>query len=191
METVRVDYEPKGVKFFYVYKALAHPENNGYVQPFTLEERLLHVKEAQRTLGSEITWIADNMDNDLKHNLGNAPNSEFIIDPEGRIVHKRSWSKPDQVRVVGDFEEKKPGFSEKAGLLKRKITHYPGSQRLGRASRPDCQSDQGLGSESEKTTAAKRSGQRRRRADQVAERFASRQSAAQIEHGTVLRQIAS
>ncbi len=26
--------------------------------------------------------------------------------------------------VVGDFEEKKPGFSEKAGLLKRKITHY-------------------------------------------------------------------
>ncbi len=25
---------------------------------------------------------------------------------------------------MGDFEEKKPGFSEKAGLLKRKITHY-------------------------------------------------------------------
>lgn len=103
METVRVDYESKGVKFFYIYKALAHPENNGYIQPFTLKERLLHVKEAQRTLGSGFQWIADNMENDLKHKLGNAPNSEFIVDPEGKIVRKRSWSKPDQVR--SDLEE--------------------------------------------------------------------------------------
>ncbi|MBT4864205.1 MAG: hypothetical protein HON53_03665, partial [Planctomycetaceae bacterium] len=92
------DYAPKGVKFYYIYKALAHPENDGYVQPFTLKERLMHVKEAQRTLGSDIPWICDSISNKLKHAMGNAPNSEFVIDPEGKVVVSRSWSKPTELR---------------------------------------------------------------------------------------------
>ena len=82
MEAVRVDYESRGVRFYYVYKALAHPEQNGYVRPYTLQERLAHVKEARRTLGSGFTWICDAIDNPIKHALGNAPNSEFVIDGE-------------------------------------------------------------------------------------------------------------
>jgi hypothetical protein len=58
----------------------------------------MHVKEAERTLGSEIPWICDTMENDLKHGLGDAPNSEFIIDPQGKIVVRRSWSKPSELR---------------------------------------------------------------------------------------------
>jgi hypothetical protein len=97
------------VQFFYVYKALAHPENDGYVQPFTLQERLMHVAEAKRTLGSEIPWLCDTMANDLKHALGDAPNSEFVIDPQGSIVRRRMWSEPDQLRkdledLVGPVE---------------------------------------------------------------------------------------
>jgi len=103
LETIERDYAVFGVQFVYIYKALAHPENSGYIQPFTLKERLLHVKEAERTLGSQFMWICDNMDNDLKHNLGNAPNSEFIIDPDGKVVRKRSWSSPASVRR--DLEE--------------------------------------------------------------------------------------
>ena len=59
METVERDYSPKGVQFFYVYKSLAHPEYNNYVTPFTLEERLMHVRESQRVIGSRIRWICD------------------------------------------------------------------------------------------------------------------------------------
>ncbi len=98
METIQRDYAPQGVKFYYIYKALAHPENNGYVAPFTLEERLMHVAEAKRTLGTRFHWICDSMDNDLKHALGDRPNSEFIIDPKGEIVVSREWSKPAQIR---------------------------------------------------------------------------------------------
>jgi len=98
LETVCHDYAPKGVEFFYVYKALAHPETNGYVTPFTLAERLMQVKEAERRLGSKFTWLCDTMSNDLKHALGNAPNSEFVVDPEGKIVVRRLWSDPDQLR---------------------------------------------------------------------------------------------
>ena len=98
METIYRDYAPKGVNFYYIYKTLAHPELDGYVEPFTLEERLMHVKEAQRTLGSEITWISDTMSNDLKHALGDSPNSEFVVDPTGTIVRMRAWSRPDELR---------------------------------------------------------------------------------------------
>ena len=57
MEALYRDYEPRGVRFLYVYKALAHPELNGYVRPVTLEERLMHVAEAKRALGTEIVWL--------------------------------------------------------------------------------------------------------------------------------------
>ena len=43
VEAVSRDYASKGVKFFYVYRALAHPENNGFVKPFSINERLMHV----------------------------------------------------------------------------------------------------------------------------------------------------
>ncbi len=110
METIYRDYAPQGVNFYYIYKTLAHPELDGYIEPFTLEERLMHVKEAQRTLGSEITWISDTMSNDLKHALGDSPNSEFVVDPTGKIVRMRAWSRPDELRrdleqLVGPVED--------------------------------------------------------------------------------------
>ena len=77
---------------------LAHPELNGYVNPVTLEERLMHIEEAKRTLGSEISWIADTMENDLKHAIGDRPNSEYLLDPKGRVLRARDWSDPDQLR---------------------------------------------------------------------------------------------
>jgi Ca2+-binding EF-hand superfamily protein len=109
LETIERDYAQQGVKFYYIYKALAHPETNGYVAPFSLEERLMHVAEAKRTLGSRIEWICDTMDNDLKHALGDRPNSEFVIDPSGKVVVSRSWSNPSQLRndlteLVGEVE---------------------------------------------------------------------------------------
>ncbi len=93
------DYAPKGVKFFFIYKSLAHPELAGsYVQPFTIAERLAHARQAEKQLGATVPWIVDAMDNRLKRALGNRPNSEFLVNPEGIIVRKRAWSHPAQVR---------------------------------------------------------------------------------------------
>jgi len=93
------DYGPKGVKFFFVYKSLAHPELAGdYVQPFTQEERVAHARQAEKQLGASIPWIVDAMDNRLKRALGDRPNSEYILDPKGRVVRKRAWSHPGLVR---------------------------------------------------------------------------------------------
>ena len=103
LEAVYRDYGPKGVKFFFVYKALAHPERNGILQPVTLDERLVQAREATKRLGNTIPFLVDAMDNRLKHALGDRNNSEFIIDPKGKIVRKRTWSDPEAVRK--DLEE--------------------------------------------------------------------------------------
>ena len=58
----------------------------------------MHLAEARRTLGGEIPWLCDSMNNDVKHALGNAPNSEFIIAPNGRIARKRLWCDPNRLR---------------------------------------------------------------------------------------------
>ncbi len=110
METVERDYTPKGVVFYYVYKPLAHPEFNNYVSPVTIEERLMHVAEAKRVLGTSVNWLADTMDNVWHEAMGQTPNSELVIDPEGVIVARRAWSDPAQLRrdlerLVGAVEQ--------------------------------------------------------------------------------------
>lgn len=99
LEALERDYTPKGVVFYYVYKALAHPEHRHYLAPFTMEERLMHIAEAQRTLGSSIPWLADTMTNDLREALGSVPNAELLIDPDGRLVGRRAWSDPAALRL--------------------------------------------------------------------------------------------
>ena len=87
VEAVERDYGPKGVQLFYLYKSLAHPENTGYVQPFTLEERLKHVHEAKAWMRTEIPWLCDNMDNGVLAALGGMPNSEVFIGPDRKILY--------------------------------------------------------------------------------------------------------
>lgn len=43
------------------------------------------------------------MDNQVKNAFGNRNNSEFVIDPEGKIIRARQWSKEEELR--GDLEE--------------------------------------------------------------------------------------
>lgn len=124
LEAVNQDYAPKGVRFFFIYKALAHPELAGnYVQPFTIEERLAQAQQAEKQLGTRIPWIVDAIDNRLKHSLGDRPNSQFLVDPDGIVVRKRAWSNPGQVRkdleqLVGPSEQitKEEDLQLKLGL---------------------------------------------------------------------------
>ncbi|MDA7978955.1 MAG: hypothetical protein MPJ50_09325 [Pirellulales bacterium] len=104
-----LDYARKDVQFYYVYKSLAHPEINNFVQPVTLKERLMHVAEFNRRTNSQIPWLCDNMDNELAATMGGAPNGEYILDPQGKLIRKRFWSNPDTLRadlteLVGEVE---------------------------------------------------------------------------------------
>ncbi|MFO0902362.1 MAG: redoxin domain-containing protein [Pirellulales bacterium] len=110
LEAVYRDYQSRGVRFYFVYRAVAHPELRGsYLQTFTLEERVAHVRQATKQLGTTIPFLVDAMDNRLKHALGGRANCEYLIDPDGKVVRKRMWSDPRAVRqdletLVGKVE---------------------------------------------------------------------------------------
>ena len=97
------DYRDQGVQFYYVYKNLAHPEVNGYVPAFSIEERLQHIQNAKEMMKTEIPWICDTMDNTVKKAFGGTYNGEFVIGPDGKLLRKRFWSDPQTLRK--DLEE--------------------------------------------------------------------------------------
>lgn len=135
---MKADYASKGVKFYFVYKSLAHPEggSKSYVAPVTLNERLTHIKTAYKELGNTIPWLCDNMQNDFKHKLGDRPNSEFIVDPKGEIVAMRDWSNPESLR---EELEKLVGKSEtvtRISDLNLKIESKPSTIKKGIVERP-------------------------------------------------------
>ena len=71
----------------------------------------MHVAEAKRRLGSSITWLADDMHNPYHEAMARTPNSELVVDPEGRIAALRSWSDPEALRadlerLVGPVEKR-------------------------------------------------------------------------------------
>ena len=99
VEAVYQDYKDRDdLQFFYLYKTLAHPEYQGYVQPATLEERLAHIPEVKRVLDTSFAWLCDSMDNAVRHTLGLGPNSQMIFSPEGEIVHALGWSNGEVLR---------------------------------------------------------------------------------------------
>lgn len=92
------DFKSKNVQFYYVYKHLAHPGWSDYFSPLTIQERLLHIAEARRTLRTSIPWLCDKMDGSFAEVMGRAPNSEFIIGPDGRIVKRHGWNNVIRLR---------------------------------------------------------------------------------------------
>lgn len=93
VEAAAVDYATMGVKFYYFYKSLRHPELGGYVEAQNLDERLLHIKEARVKLGTRVPWIADSMNDSVRIGLRSGANSVYLISPEGEIVY-----------AAGDFD---------------------------------------------------------------------------------------
>ncbi len=98
IEALQRDYSAKGVQFYYLYKLLAHPENNGYINAFTIEERFKHIEEAKKKLQTKVPWLADPMTNEVSHTFATASNAEFLFDPDGKIVYMNLWSNADQLR---------------------------------------------------------------------------------------------
>lgn len=59
----------------------------------------MHVAEAKRMFQSEIPWICDDMEDTFRIAFGRAPNSEFVLDADGKVLRKRFWSNPAELRV--------------------------------------------------------------------------------------------
>lgn len=104
IEALNVDYAPKGVQFFFVYKSLRHPELDGYVEPQNISERLLMIKEVKKRLGTKVPWIADAMDDNIRIALKASSQSIYLISPEGEIV--QAWDKLNEQDIRKALSDK-------------------------------------------------------------------------------------
>lgn len=109
IDALYLDYFSK-VKFYYLYKTLAHPEINGYIQPITIAERLMHITEAEEKLQTRVPWLIDPMTNEVSDAFGLGANSVFMFDNSGKIVYSNYYS---------DIEELRSKLVELAGPLNR------------------------------------------------------------------------
>lgn len=110
MEAVARDHAGnEKVRFVYLYKTLAHPENDGFVQAFTIEERLAQMAEAKKRLKTSIPFVCDGLDNSAMQAFGGSPNSQVVVDGDGRILHCAGWADAEKLRealveIVGETE---------------------------------------------------------------------------------------
>ena len=98
IEAAFADYSNKGVQFYYFYKALRHPELDGYVQAQNMTERLMQLSEAQEKLGTKVPWIADTMDDQILHGLRSGSFSVYLISPENEIIYSSDQINRDGLR---------------------------------------------------------------------------------------------
>ena len=98
IEAVAADYRDKGVQFYFLFQSLTHPENWGYVQPTSIQERFAQIDHAEDLLKTSIPWLADTMDNEMKLHFGMTPNSQFVFDQDGTILHRASWGRGSSMR---------------------------------------------------------------------------------------------
>ncbi|XZE56370.1 hypothetical protein SH139x_002478 [Planctomycetaceae bacterium SH139] len=110
IEAVAADYRDKGVQFYFLFQSLTHPENWGYVQPTSIQERFAQVDHAKELLKTSIPWLTDTMNGEMKQHFGMTPNSQFVFDRDGKIVHRASWGRGSSLResleeLVGPSEK--------------------------------------------------------------------------------------
>ncbi|EMI53209.1 EF-hand domain-containing protein [Rhodopirellula sallentina] len=98
IEAVARDFSDRGVNFYFLYQSLAHPENWGFVQPTSIEDRFAQVEHAKELLQTEIPWLTDPMDNQMKTYFKGTPNSQFVFDQSGSVVHRDSWGRGSSLR---------------------------------------------------------------------------------------------
>ncbi|TWU59266.1 EF hand [Rubripirellula tenax] len=126
IEAVAADFRDKGVQFYFLFQSLTHPENWGYVQPTSIQERFAQVDHAKDLLKTSIPWLTDTMENEMKQHFGMTPNSQFAFDRDGKIVHRASWGRGSSLR---ESLEELVGPSEKITTVAELNLPQSGSHR--------------------------------------------------------------
>ncbi|QBG46368.1 hypothetical protein EGM51_02755 [Verrucomicrobia bacterium S94] len=104
IEAAARDFYPQGIRFYYIYKYLRHPENNGYIKPFTLRARAQHTLVAKEQLGTAVPWLYDTMDNDTAYRLaGENGTGIFIFSGSGEEIF--SGTLADHARLYEKLTE--------------------------------------------------------------------------------------
>lgn len=105
IERLKEKYGKKGVEFVVVYVRDPHPGEPAYrqyVQPQNLEQRRQYARQLAATRSMKTTVVVDTMDDAVSEQFGSLPNMVYVIDRNGTIAYKATWTMAERIdRVLG------------------------------------------------------------------------------------------
>lgn len=87
-----------------------HPGTNGVIEAYTKEERLKQLAMVKARLGTTVPIVSDSLDSAIVDALKSAPNAEFVVDKDGKMIYRKFWHDPQALRT---FLEKRVGKVDK------------------------------------------------------------------------------
>ncbi len=89
-------YRSKGVEFLMIYTRETHP-GEVVCRHTSFSEKMTHAKSFKKDENVRIRVIVDSLDGKIHHKYGLLPNMVYIVNKEGNIVYKASWTDSDDV----------------------------------------------------------------------------------------------
>jgi hypothetical protein len=87
------------VEMLIVYVREAHPAEV-YMPHTSLEQKMAYARDLQRLESVEVPIVVDSLDGEVHHLYGLRPSPVWVINKEGRIVHKSQWLVADVLELV-------------------------------------------------------------------------------------------
>ena len=96
-------YKKKGFEFFFIYSKEPHPGEN-IPQPKTIQERVNNAVRLKREEKVKFPILIDPVENTVRKIYRGFSNATFIINREGLVVFRSSWtSGPELAKVLHDL----------------------------------------------------------------------------------------
>jgi hypothetical protein len=138
MDSMASRYVHRGVTSVFIYTREAHP---GERIPFhgKVEDKRARAQEFRDEVGVKRPILIDGIDGTVHRDYGLLPNMAWIINPEGIIAYKASWTFApdiedaiDEILEYHEGHEKKPSFYSER-LARRSNRHKAFREGLERA----------------------------------------------------------
>ena len=99
-EQLRDKYQDRDVEFFTLYVREPHPDERSYrkySQHTTYEQRMEYAQELAEIKNLTHDVIVAELDGKLHESLGQLPNMAYIIDKQGKVYYKATWTDVDRL----------------------------------------------------------------------------------------------
>jgi len=103
IEHLKDKYSKHGVEFVVVYVRDPHPGEPGfrqYHQPDTIEQRQQYARELAEMRHMTATIVVDTIDDTTSQQFGSLPNMVYVIDRDGTIAYKATWTMAEKIDQV-------------------------------------------------------------------------------------------
>lgn len=100
MEQLATKYGGRDVQFVCLYVREPHPGERAfrqYEKHTSYDHKVRYARELVRLKAMNIPVIVDGIDEAVHRMLGNLPNLAYVVDKQGRVAYKATWTNAEHI----------------------------------------------------------------------------------------------